>query len=133
MLEHPNVISYFDSFEEDGILMIEMDYADGGTLAEYLSKRQVEQLIEERTILDMFQQMVAAIRHIHSHNILHRYSVCGAQRTTHVQCVLRITYYTGTVCAAHNVLRMYSVCCVYILHRYSVWCTTYYTGTVCVV
>lgn len=74
MLEHPNVISYFDSFEEDGILMIEMEYADGGTLAQYLSSR-AEQPIEEKVILDMFQQMVAAIKHIHGHNILHR-SVC---------------------------------------------------------
>ena len=30
MLDHPNIISYYDSFEEDGTLMIEMEYADGG-------------------------------------------------------------------------------------------------------
>ena len=30
MLEHPNIISYYDSFEEDGVIMIEMEYADGG-------------------------------------------------------------------------------------------------------
>ena len=30
MLDHPNIISYFDSFEEDGVLMIEIEYADGG-------------------------------------------------------------------------------------------------------
>ena len=30
MLEHPNIIIYFDSFEEDGVIMIEMEYADGG-------------------------------------------------------------------------------------------------------
>ncbi|PAV77498.1 hypothetical protein WR25_02539 isoform G [Diploscapter pachys] len=29
-IDHPNIISYYDSFEEDGILMIEMEYADGG-------------------------------------------------------------------------------------------------------
>ena len=33
MLEHPNIISYFDSFEEDGVIMIEMEYADGGYVA----------------------------------------------------------------------------------------------------
>ena len=29
-LDHPNIIAYFDSFEEDGVLMIEMEYADNG-------------------------------------------------------------------------------------------------------
>lgn len=72
MLDHPNVVSYFDSFEEDGILMIEMEYADGGTLAQFLSSR--DHSIEEKKILEMFTQMVAAMRHIHGHNILHRYS-----------------------------------------------------------
>ena len=30
MLSHPNIISYYDSFEEEGTLWIEMEYADGG-------------------------------------------------------------------------------------------------------
>ncbi|XP_077996626.1 uncharacterized protein LOC144449943 isoform X2 [Glandiceps talaboti] len=71
MLDHPNIISYYDSFEEDGTLMIEMEYADGGTLHQCLASKQGKEL-EEREILNMFQQMVAAIRHIHEHNILHR-------------------------------------------------------------
>jgi serine/threonine protein kinase len=32
LLDHANVISYFDTFENDGVLLIEMEYADGGTL-----------------------------------------------------------------------------------------------------
>ncbi|XP_052219827.1 uncharacterized protein LOC127837054 isoform X2 [Dreissena polymorpha] len=70
MLEHPNIISYFDSFEEDGVIMIEMEYAEGGTLARYLASQ--EKSLEERDIIVMFQQIVSAIRHIHEHNILHR-------------------------------------------------------------
>lgn len=30
LLDHPNIISYYDNFEEEGVLMIEMEYADGG-------------------------------------------------------------------------------------------------------
>ncbi|CAH1787997.1 unnamed protein product [Owenia fusiformis] len=69
MLDHPNIISYYDSFEEDGTLMIEMEYADGGTLAQYLVR---DKPMEEKEILSIFQQIVAALRHIHEHNILHR-------------------------------------------------------------
>lgn len=29
-LDHPHIISYFDSFYQDGVLMIEMEYAEGG-------------------------------------------------------------------------------------------------------
>lgn len=30
MLDHPHIISYYDNFEEDGSMMIEMEFADGG-------------------------------------------------------------------------------------------------------
>lgn len=55
----------------DGVLMIEMEYADGGTLAEYLIARKTN-LLPERQILEMFLQMTAAIQCIHQRNILHR-------------------------------------------------------------
>ena len=32
---HPNIISYYDSFEVDGTLMIEMEYADGGWVLQH--------------------------------------------------------------------------------------------------
>ncbi|GFR93665.1 serine/threonine-protein kinase Nek8 [Elysia marginata] len=70
LLDHPNIVSYYDSFEEDGVLMIEIEYADNGTLAQYLAKQ--DKPMKEKDILLMFQQIVAAIRHIHSHNVLHR-------------------------------------------------------------
>lgn len=38
-MDHPNIVAYYDSFERDGILMIEMEYADGGNLQEFLNKR----------------------------------------------------------------------------------------------
>eukprot|EP01137_Pigoraptor_chileana_P022953 Opistho-2@7175 len=70
ILDHPNIISYYDSFEEDGTLMIEMEYADGGTLAQYLANQQSE--IPERDIITMFRQMVDGVAYIHANNIMHR-------------------------------------------------------------
>ncbi|XP_001946936.3 serine/threonine-protein kinase Nek8 [Acyrthosiphon pisum] len=71
LLSHPYIISYYGSFEMDGVLMIEMEYADGGTLAEYLIGRN-NNLLPERQILEMFLQMSEAIQCIHQRNILHR-------------------------------------------------------------
>lgn len=33
MLDHPHIVSYYDSFEEDGEMMIEMEYAEGGSVS----------------------------------------------------------------------------------------------------
>ncbi|CAB3408127.1 unnamed protein product [Caenorhabditis bovis] len=69
-IEHPNIIAYYDSFEEDGLLMIEMEYADGGTLAQMLSRTQT--FIEETTITDMMIQMLSAVSYLHENSVLHR-------------------------------------------------------------
>nr|CAD2209380.1 unnamed protein product [Meloidogyne enterolobii] len=69
-LDHPHIIAFYDSFEEDGTLMIEMEYADGGTLSQLLS-HLTEPLIESE-IIDMFEQMVSAVSYLHDHDILHR-------------------------------------------------------------
>ena len=39
-MDHPNIVGFHDSFEKDGVLMIEMEYADGGNLQEFLAKRK---------------------------------------------------------------------------------------------
>ena len=41
MLHHPNIIAYYDSFVADKALMIVMEYADGGTVFEFLQAREV--------------------------------------------------------------------------------------------
>jgi len=40
MLSHPNIISYYDSFDEDGTLWIEMEYADGGFVFNFSSRHK---------------------------------------------------------------------------------------------
>lgn len=69
-MDHPHIISYYDSFEEDGILMIEMEYADGGTLAQFLAKQ--EDYLKEPDIMYMFEQMLSAVAYLHDNNVLHR-------------------------------------------------------------
>ncbi|CAD6184407.1 unnamed protein product [Caenorhabditis auriculariae] len=69
-IEHPNIIAYYDSFEEEGLLMIEMEYADGGTLAQMLSRS--EDLLLEDVVIEMMLQMLSAVGYLHENSVLHR-------------------------------------------------------------
>ncbi|RZF37381.1 hypothetical protein LSTR_LSTR009732 [Laodelphax striatellus] len=70
LLTHPNIIRYLGSFEVDGVLMIEMEYADGGTLAQFIGQQSKQ--LKERDALVFFRQICSAISHLRVHNILHR-------------------------------------------------------------
>uniref|UniRef100_A0AAF5CY85 non-specific serine/threonine protein kinase n=1 Tax=Strongyloides stercoralis TaxID=6248 RepID=A0AAF5CY85_STRER len=69
-LDHPNIISYYDSFEDDGILMIEMEYADGGNLGQFLLMQ--EEYLNEDIIWFIFTQIVDGVSYLHQNSILHR-------------------------------------------------------------
>ncbi|XP_063151190.1 serine/threonine-protein kinase Nek8 isoform X3 [Candoia aspera] len=71
LLHHPHVIEYYENFLEDKALMIAMEYAPGGTLAEFIRKRG-NSLLDEETILHFFVQILLALHHVHAKQILHR-------------------------------------------------------------
>ncbi|ESO08767.1 hypothetical protein HELRODRAFT_129966, partial [Helobdella robusta] len=71
MLDHPNIIQYYENFLEDKALMIVMEYAEGGTLFDYLQHRN-GQLLTEEEILRFFIQLLLSMQHVHSKQILHR-------------------------------------------------------------
>ncbi|KFP91707.1 Serine/threonine-protein kinase Nek8, partial [Apaloderma vittatum] len=64
-------IEYYENFLEDKALMIAMEYAPGGTLAEFIHKR-CNSLLDEDTILHFFVQILLALHHVHTKQILHR-------------------------------------------------------------
>ncbi|KAL5262001.1 hypothetical protein ACHWQZ_G007643 [Mnemiopsis leidyi] len=70
-MNHPNIVSYQDSFEEKGSLSIVMDYCEGGDLFNKINQ-QKGQLFSEDQILDWFAQICLAIKHVHDRKILHR-------------------------------------------------------------
>ncbi|GFY48916.1 hypothetical protein TNIN_248632 [Trichonephila inaurata madagascariensis] len=47
MLDHPNVVAYFESFLEDKTMIIVMEYVQGGTLFDYLIQRKGKLMSEE--------------------------------------------------------------------------------------
>jgi len=39
-LEHPNIVGYYGSFIEDGVLNVVMEYADNGSLNDHIVRAQ---------------------------------------------------------------------------------------------
>lgn len=64
--------SYLGSFIKDNTLLIEMEYADGGTLSQIIAERSPKDYFPERYIIAIFEQISSAINYMHSENILHR-------------------------------------------------------------
>ncbi|XP_023219561.1 serine/threonine-protein kinase Nek1-like [Centruroides sculpturatus] len=70
-MQHPNIVTYRDSFEEDGTLYIIMDYCDGGDLYTRINNQKGIPFPED-VILDWFVQICLAVKHVHDRKILHR-------------------------------------------------------------
>ncbi|XP_068085593.1 serine/threonine-protein kinase Nek9 [Anabrus simplex] len=70
-LSHPLIIDYYGSFIENMTLNIVMEYAAGGTMSDYLKERQGK-LMAQQEVLHLFTQIMLALRHIHSNNVVHR-------------------------------------------------------------
>lgn len=71
LLDHANIIRYHEHFDDPNNLYIVMEYAEGGTLADYIADRK-NCLMNESQILNYFAQIVNSLFHLHSKNILHR-------------------------------------------------------------
>ncbi|KAB1267921.1 Serine/threonine-protein kinase Nek5 [Camelus dromedarius] len=70
-MKHPNIVTFFSSFQEDNRLFIVMEYCDGGDLMKRI-KRQRGVLFREDQILSWFVQISLGLKHIHDRKILHR-------------------------------------------------------------
>ncbi|CAD5115258.1 DgyrCDS4252 [Dimorphilus gyrociliatus] len=70
-LHHPNIVTYKDSFENNGHLYIAMGFCEGGDLFSKL-KEQRSVPLEERQIVEWFVQISMALQYMHERNILHR-------------------------------------------------------------
>jgi serine/threonine protein kinase len=70
-LKHPFIVAYKDSFMQNNILHMVMQYCSGGDMRSKV--RQAEgKYFEESVILNWFAQLVLAIFHCHRNKILHR-------------------------------------------------------------
>ncbi|XP_058132746.1 serine/threonine-protein kinase Nek5 isoform X3 [Dasypus novemcinctus] len=70
-MKHPNIVTFFNSFQENKRLFIVMEYCDGGDLMKRIN-RQRGVLFSEDQILAWFVQISLGLKHIHDRKILHR-------------------------------------------------------------
>ena len=74
-INHKNIISYKESFynEKNQTLNIILEYADDGDLqTKIISKKNSENIFEEKTIWSIFIQMVKGLNELHNKKIIHR-------------------------------------------------------------
>ncbi|OCT68162.1 hypothetical protein XELAEV_18039458mg [Xenopus laevis] len=71
LLQHDNIIAYYNHFLDSNTLLIELEYCNGGNLFDKIV-HQKAQLFQEETVLWYLFQIVSAVSCIHKAGILHR-------------------------------------------------------------
>ncbi|KAL4924762.1 serine/threonine-protein kinase [Aspergillus undulatus] len=69
LIEHPNVISLFDVWENRGELYLVLEYVEGGELFDYVSNHGP---LPEEEAVRLFRQIIAGLGYCHRFNICHR-------------------------------------------------------------
>ncbi|KAM3862214.1 serine/threonine-protein kinase Nek5 [Diretmus argenteus] len=70
-MNHPNIVTFFKSFQERNSLYIVMEYCDGGDLMKKINMQRGVLFTEEQ-IVGWFVQICLGLKHIHDRKILHR-------------------------------------------------------------
>ena len=72
-LQHPNIVSYKQSFTEKGKIIIVMEYCEGGDLGKLIKRSlETQHYFPETQVKAWFLQLAKALEFVHSLNILHR-------------------------------------------------------------
>ncbi|KAJ6151293.1 hypothetical protein N7470_007887 [Penicillium chermesinum] len=69
LIEHPNVISLYDVWENRGELYLVLEYVEGGELFDYVSQKGP---LHEQEAVRIFRQIIAGLGYCHRFNICHR-------------------------------------------------------------
>ncbi|XP_053602798.1 serine/threonine-protein kinase Nek8-like [Plodia interpunctella] len=70
-MNHPNIVKFYECYYTEAHVMINMEYATNGNLAEYMYQRYPK-LIKQQEILFYFCQILLGVNYIHSLDIIHR-------------------------------------------------------------
>ena len=70
-LDHPNIVKYFGTFEDEHFIHIVMEYLKGHDLDKIISLKNYTGF-DEKNMCQIIQQLLKALCFIHSKNIIHR-------------------------------------------------------------
>jgi calcium-dependent protein kinase len=70
-LDHPNIIKYFETFENEKFMYLVMEHCEGGELFDRLTDEEAGQFTEQEAA-QIMKKLFHAISHCHSHGITHR-------------------------------------------------------------
>lgn len=68
-LSHPNIVSIYDVGNQDELYYIVMEYVDGITLKEYITKKRI---LGWKESVEIAVQICSALEHAHKNGIVHR-------------------------------------------------------------
>ena len=68
--QHPNIIHYIDSYENESNIFIYMEYCEGGTFFDFLKKRNF--ILKEELAVNIIYKICKAVYYFHSYGITHR-------------------------------------------------------------
>lgn len=72
-VDHPNIVKYFETYEEDNIIHIVMEYIPGQNLYELVhSRNKLKKRFSEHEICQLISYILKAILFLHRSNIIHR-------------------------------------------------------------
>lgn len=68
-LDHPNIVKYYETYEDDKFIYLVMELCPGGELFEKLSSNQT---MNENLAATAIEKILRALIHCHKQNIVHR-------------------------------------------------------------
>jgi len=67
-LSHPNIVTLFDAIEDDGAVLLVMEYVEGPSLAERLRDGP----LPDATAIAILRPLAGAVDHLHEEGVIHR-------------------------------------------------------------
>jgi len=72
LLDHPNIVKLYEHYEDDSFVYLVMDFCSGGELQETINRSRAANLpLPEDYTVNIIQQLLMAIAHVHVRGIVH--------------------------------------------------------------